>query len=253
METTHTSGTTVPIETSARLSKGTPLIPVVKLSSSGIITTCTEQPVSLDHHGCLSVTSFSTVVSDGPICRICHEGDKAGEELISPCRCTGTMSYLHRGCIEQWLATANSTQCELCNYEFRTKRRPQSIRQWIQQPSQNNDRRNFAGDVACFFILTPLVSISAWLCLNGAQHYLNHKGHSWEAAGLVGLTIILILIYTVWAALSCRYHIYVWQAWRRNNQIVQLVTVESPTRNNVDSSRSQETVFEAIYSRETQV
>ncbi|XP_077988421.1 E3 ubiquitin-protein ligase MARCHF3-like [Glandiceps talaboti] len=248
------------------------MVPVAKFTSSGVITSSSEdsQP---SMKACLSLTSFSTVLSDGPICRICHEGDKYGEELISPCHCTGTMRYLHRGCIEHWLATANTTTCELCHYEFRTRKKSQPITQWLQRPSQPRDRRNFLGDIACLLILTILVSVSAWLCLNGAEHYLRHNGHQWEAAGLVGLTVILLLIFLFWAILSFRYHLHIWKLWRNENQLVQLVDsqiyndqdeavelIESQVTNYQDeaeqhqSSRDNHIVEEMhVYAMETQV
>ncbi len=70
--------------------------------------------------------SFSTVISEGPICRICHEGEQGGH-LISPCRCTGTLRYLHKKCLEQWLQTRDKDVCELCNHEIRTRRRTRPL------------------------------------------------------------------------------------------------------------------------------
>ena len=34
-----------------------------------------------------------------PICRICHNPDDENEILISPCRCSGTMQYIHDTCL----------------------------------------------------------------------------------------------------------------------------------------------------------
>lgn len=64
--------------------------------------------------------------SDGPICRICHEGG-SGEGLLSPCDCTGTLGTVHKTCLEKWLSSSNTSYCELCHTEFSVERRPRPL------------------------------------------------------------------------------------------------------------------------------
>ncbi|XP_070385521.1 E3 ubiquitin-protein ligase MARCHF11-like [Dermacentor albipictus] len=52
-------------------------------------------------------------VNSGPMCRICHEGDRE-DPLVSPCSCTGTMAFVHVSCLEHWLNQRNVDICELC-------------------------------------------------------------------------------------------------------------------------------------------
>lgn len=65
-------------------------------------------------------------LSDGPICRICHEGG-SGEGLLSPCYCTGTLGTVHKSCLEKWLSSSNTSYCELCHMEFSIERRPRPL------------------------------------------------------------------------------------------------------------------------------
>nr|XP_043902258.1 E3 ubiquitin-protein ligase MARCHF7-like [Solea senegalensis] len=60
---------------------------------------------------------------EGDLCRICHTGEKsAANSLIQPCRCTGSVQYVHKECIKRWIMSkitsrANLkaiTTCELC-------------------------------------------------------------------------------------------------------------------------------------------
>lgn len=51
-------------------------------------------------------------------CRICHSHHNKDDQLISPCRCKGSLAHVHRKCVEQWLTRANLHQCELCLYNF---------------------------------------------------------------------------------------------------------------------------------------
>lgn len=69
---------------------------------------------------------FVCLFSDGPICRICHEGGN-GEGLLSPCDCTGTLGTVHKSCLEKWLSSSNTSYCELCHTEFVVERRPRPL------------------------------------------------------------------------------------------------------------------------------
>ncbi|NWS46411.1 MARH3 ligase, partial [Probosciger aterrimus] len=60
--------------------------------------------------------------NDQPICRICHEGSSQ-EDLLSPCKCTGTLGTIHRSCLERWLTSSNTSYCELCHFRFAVERK----------------------------------------------------------------------------------------------------------------------------------
>lgn len=62
-------------------------------------------------------------------CRICllteAEADQLGA-LFAPCRCTGTMRFVHEHCLERWRAMATNRhsyyRCDACLYEYRIGR-----------------------------------------------------------------------------------------------------------------------------------
>ncbi|XP_030637748.1 E3 ubiquitin-protein ligase MARCHF7 isoform X2 [Chanos chanos] len=60
---------------------------------------------------------------EGDLCRICQMGEESSSNpLIEPCRCTGSLQYVHQECIKKWLRSKISsgsnldaiTTCELC-------------------------------------------------------------------------------------------------------------------------------------------
>ena len=55
-------------------------------------------------------------------CRICFDSDPV-EELFRPCRCSGTMLYVHMSCLEAWRVASHnarsSYQCDQCKYEYK--------------------------------------------------------------------------------------------------------------------------------------
>ncbi|GAB6024982.1 E3 ubiquitin-protein ligase MARCHF3 [Chamberlinius hualienensis] len=164
---------------------------------------------------------ISPTLSLGPICRICHDGDSK-EDLVTPCNCTGSMAMVHRSCLERWLSSSNSDACEICKFKFVIFREPMPFREWILKPSSPEDCRNLAGDVLCFILLTPLATVSSYLCFTGANSYSSWNV-KWEASGLICLSIMLIAIYMTWCAITVRYHLINWRRWRSTHQNVHLL------------------------------
>jgi len=53
-------------------------------------------------------------------CRICLAGEQENEPLLRPCRCDGTMRWVHSACVVEWLRLnpAAPLSCEICNEAF---------------------------------------------------------------------------------------------------------------------------------------
>ncbi|KAF7244202.1 E3 ubiquitin-protein ligase MARCH1 [Varanus komodoensis] len=69
---------------------------------------------------------YDYLSDDCEVCRICHcEGDDESP-LITPCRCTGTLRFVHQACLHQWIKSSDTRCCELCKYDFimETKLKP---------------------------------------------------------------------------------------------------------------------------------
>nr|XP_004669236.1 E3 ubiquitin-protein ligase MARCHF3 isoform X1 [Jaculus jaculus]XP_044987336.1 E3 ubiquitin-protein ligase MARCHF3 isoform X1 [Jaculus jaculus] len=163
--------------------------------------------------------------NDRPMCRICHEGSSQ-EDLLSPCECTGTLGTIHRSCLEHWLSSSNTSYCELCHFRFAVERKPRPLVEWLRNPGPQHEKRTLFGDMVCFLFITPLATISGWLCLRGAVDHL-HFSSRLEAVGLIALTVALFTIYLFWTLVSFRYHCRLYNEWRRTNQRVILLIPKS--------------------------
>ncbi|CAM4563730.1 E3 ubiquitin-protein ligase MARCHF3 isoform X2 [Caretta caretta] len=163
--------------------------------------------------------------NDRPICRICHEGSSQ-EDLLSPCECMGTLGTIHRSCLERWLSSSNTSYCELCHFRFAVERKPRPLVEWLRNPGPQHEKRTLFGDMVCFLFITPLATISGWLCLRGAVDHL-HFSSRLEAVGLIALTVALFTIYLFWTLVSFRYHCRLYNEWRRTNQRVILLIPKS--------------------------
>ncbi len=52
-------------------------------------------------------------------CKICKDThNEVNDPLISPCKCIGTMHFVHRKCIETWVNTSGSDVCPECRQTY---------------------------------------------------------------------------------------------------------------------------------------
>ncbi|CEJ82442.1 hypothetical protein VHEMI02504 [[Torrubiella] hemipterigena] len=54
-----------------------------------------------------------------PICRICRGEGTAAEPLFYPCKCSGSIKFVHQDCLMEWLSHSQKKYCELCKTSFR--------------------------------------------------------------------------------------------------------------------------------------
>jgi len=58
-------------------------------------------------------------------CRICYEHELEGNELLHPCKCSGSVRYIHEECLKAWLVSRDYSldkgECELCHTRFKMK------------------------------------------------------------------------------------------------------------------------------------
>jgi len=53
-------------------------------------------------------------------CRVCRSGEEEGRPLFYPCRCKGSIKYVHQDCLMEWLKVSRQKEkCELCGEAFR--------------------------------------------------------------------------------------------------------------------------------------
>ncbi|XP_036885995.1 E3 ubiquitin-protein ligase MARCHF9 [Sturnira hondurensis] len=70
--------------------------------------------------GALDALSLSSSLDSGlrtPQCRICFQGPEQGE-LLSPCRCDGSVRCTHQPCLIRWISERGSWSCELCYFKY---------------------------------------------------------------------------------------------------------------------------------------
>ena len=79
---------------------------------------------SLNLHSLNNKKLYSII---NPTCKFCYEKEKKNDPLIIPCKCEGTIKYVHQSCIKKWIKNSNpdlfshNLHCEICKSKFLIK------------------------------------------------------------------------------------------------------------------------------------
>lgn len=58
-------------------------------------------------------------VDEPDTCRICRGEGTEEEPLFYPCKCSGSIKFVHQNCLMEWLSHSQKKHCELCKTPFR--------------------------------------------------------------------------------------------------------------------------------------
>eukprot|EP01118_Nematostelium_gracile_P000430 TRINITY_DN10480_c0_g1_i1.p1 TRINITY_DN10480_c0_g1~~TRINITY_DN10480_c0_g1_i1.p1 ORF type:complete len:850 (+),score=138.72 TRINITY_DN10480_c0_g1_i1:111-2660(+) len=61
---------------------------------------------------------FEVEEEEKDICRVCRAGDSPEKPLFYPCRCSGSIKYIHEDCLLKWLEHSKTRSCELCKTPY---------------------------------------------------------------------------------------------------------------------------------------
>lgn len=63
---------------------------------------------------------WSNTEEDEDCCRVCHGEAEELRPLFHPCRCSGSIKFVHQDCLQMWLKISNQSnpKCELCGEHF---------------------------------------------------------------------------------------------------------------------------------------
>ncbi|XP_023592392.1 E3 ubiquitin-protein ligase MARCHF1 isoform X4 [Trichechus manatus latirostris] len=113
-----------------------------------------------------SQSRLSVCPSTQDICRICHcEGDEESP-LITPCRCTGTLRFVHQSCLHQWIKSSDTRCCELCKYDFVMETKLKPLRKWEKLQMTTSERRKIFCSVTFHVIAITCVVWSLYVLID---------------------------------------------------------------------------------------
>eukprot|EP01017_Pseudomicrothorax_dubius_P021837 TRINITY_DN2348_c0_g1_i1.p1 TRINITY_DN2348_c0_g1~~TRINITY_DN2348_c0_g1_i1.p1 ORF type:complete len:249 (-),score=38.60 TRINITY_DN2348_c0_g1_i1:80-826(-) len=72
-------------------------------------------------------------------CRICMDlGDDPNQEMVIPCKCTGSIKYVHVNCLKQWIKSKQSLVCEICHRPYKNKWKLWALENKVLNSQQND-------------------------------------------------------------------------------------------------------------------
>lgn len=90
------------------------------------------------------------------VCRICYETSNKTQPLISPCKCTGTLKYVHEECLKTWVLARQhdvvKSRCELCTTELKMQLDIKLMCKF------RGDRRSRMGRVFHYLVITVILA-----------------------------------------------------------------------------------------------
>uniref|UniRef100_H3AD72 RING-type E3 ubiquitin transferase n=1 Tax=Latimeria chalumnae TaxID=7897 RepID=H3AD72_LATCH len=163
---------------------------------------------------------------DLDICRICHcEGDDESP-LITPCRCTGTLRFVHQSCLHQWIKSSDTRCCELCKYDFIMETKLKPLRKWEKLQMTTSERRKIVCSVTFHIIAITCVMWSLYVLIDRTAEEIKQGNDNvtgvlewpfWTKLVVVaiGFTGGLVFMYV-----QCKVYVQLWRRLKAYNRVI---------------------------------
>ncbi|NWT64029.1 MARH1 ligase, partial [Prunella himalayana] len=171
-----------------------------------------------------SQSRLSVCPSTQDICRICHcEGDDESP-LITPCRCTGTLRFVHQACLHQWIKSSDTRCCELCKYDFIMETKLKPLRKWEKLQMTTSERRKIVCSVTFHIIAITCVVWSLYVLIDRTAEEIKQGNDNgvlewpfWTKLVVVaiGFTGGLVFMYV-----QCKVYVQLWRRLKAYNRVI---------------------------------
>ncbi|XP_073806632.1 E3 ubiquitin-protein ligase MARCHF1 isoform X6 [Danio rerio] len=182
-----------------------------------------------------SISQTSVTHSSQDICRICHcEGDEECP-LITPCHCTGSLRFVHQGCLHQWIKSSDTRCCELCKYDFIMETHLKPLRKWEKLHMSTSERRKIFCSVIFHLAAVVCVIWSLYVLIDRTAEEIRHSKNKgvldwpfWTKLIVVavGFTGGLIFMY-----IQCKVYLQLWRRLKAFNRIIFVQNCPDTARN----------------------
>lgn len=180
----------------------------------------------------VSLLDSDSHISSEFMCRICHGGESF-DDLLTPCRCRGTIALVHLKCLERWLKESNHSSCELCQHHFRIVREPRysipwSILVFLRHPGLH--LKEIVLDLMAFSIYTPSAVASTYMLMLICEALVKNSivttgsmsSHIIAFSAVFGMAAI-DFTYSSWLIVTMQKHVDAWREWYNANSKIRVV------------------------------
>ncbi|XP_055014770.1 uncharacterized protein marchf1 isoform X2 [Boleophthalmus pectinirostris] len=179
--------------------------------------------------------------SETEVCRICHcEGDDDCP-LIMPCRCTGSLSFVHQTCLNQWIKSSDTRCCELCKFDFIMETRLKPLRKWEKLHMSKSERRKIFCSVLFHLIAIGCMLWSVYILVKrtaeevriGKNGVLEWPFWTKLIVVAIGFTGGLIFMY-----IQSKVYLQLWHRLKAFNRIITVQNCPDKELHNPQARRS---------------
>nr|XP_055061580.1 E3 ubiquitin-protein ligase MARCHF8 isoform X1 [Misgurnus anguillicaudatus] len=180
------------------------------------------------------------------VCRICHcEGDEECP-LITPCRCTGSLRFVHQTCLHQWIKSSDTRCCELCKYDFIMETHLKPLRKWEKLQMSASERRKIFCSVTFHLAAVVCVVWSLYVLIDRTAEEIR-QGKNNALLRLSPLTAVGVLEWPFWTKLivvavgfagglvfmyiQCKVYLQLWRRLKAFNRIIFVQNCPDTVRN----------------------
>ncbi|KAJ8978040.1 hypothetical protein NQ317_013568, partial [Molorchus minor] len=158
---------------------------------------------------------------------------KSLDDLLTPCRCRGTIALVHLKCLERWLKESNHSHCELCQHHYKVIREPKfgvpwSILVFLRHPGDN--LKDIIFDLLAFALYTPSAVASTYMLLMICESLVksNVVAHGSLSSHIIAFSAVfgmaaIDFTYSSWLMLTFQRHFEAWSDWYKSNSTLKVV------------------------------
>ena len=161
---------------------------------------------------------------DVPTCRICHcsESPSSGGlvKLISPCHCSGSLKYVHHGCLQQWLDATNSQRCELCKHPFSMSIKYKPLYKWRSLNASPSERRKLICNSVINLVSMVCIFWSIYVLIERAALDARHGQIDWSFYVKISVVTIGLIIGVIFLFVQLKLYLSIFMKWRQSNRII---------------------------------
>jgi len=182
--------------------------------------------------GSISEIKDNSSIKSEKICRICHCGVE-DEEFISPCKCTGSLGFIHQTCLQSWLnisGKSNKKQCELCHYDFKLQSTLKPFHKWKMLKLTPYERKKVICSIAFHLLAVLCVIWSIWVLMERLITEANQNDIGWAFWTKIGVVFIGFVGGISFMYSQCKMYVTYFNRWKASNQVIVVLDMnhESP-------------------------
>ncbi|XP_071829133.1 E3 ubiquitin-protein ligase MARCHF8-like [Apostichopus japonicus] len=169
-------------------------------------------------------SSFQSSVSlksiEGEICRICHCEGEESKPLIEPCLCLGSLKFVHQECLQKWIKSSNTQNCELCHFNFVMQSKLKPLGKWQKFEMSSLERRKILCSVLFHIIVVVCIVWALYILIEHTKSDIMDMDNVWPfwtklIVVAIGFSGGLIFMYV-----QCKVYVQLWKKLKAYNRVI---------------------------------